>query len=203
MSLTIHESIMEKLNYFISFGTLLGIYRDKQLIEEDDDIDIYVEIKNRLELLKILDRAEIQYNLEVYPNTSPFFLQISRKVNNEIGLIDFYFYETNKSPKKIIIDRWNFAGKPLVDNYHLHIPTKFIFPTKTIKFKNCRVKVPKDEINLIRYLYGETWNIKLEKLTQYRTHILNNKPKIFYGAIGEFQYLLYKILGLLKIIKFG
>ena len=40
-------NIISELEYFIFFGTLLGMVRENNLIENDDDIDIYVNLKER------------------------------------------------------------------------------------------------------------------------------------------------------------
>ena len=43
--------ILKDIEYFIFFGTLLGVVRDNSLIDGDDDVDLYVNII--LELKKI------------------------------------------------------------------------------------------------------------------------------------------------------
>jgi len=196
------SNLLKDFEYFIFFGTLLGFYRDNKLIDGDDDIDIYVNFKNRDKLISLLKKSKILINLNYYPNNTPYFLQIRRKVDNEIGLIDFYFYEINYSTKNIV-DRWNFAGKPFKEKYFMYVPYEYIYPIKIVKFNNKKIKVPYQQIKIIKYLYGKTWNIKLKKLKNYRTHLLNNKPIIFYGFTGEIKYYIYKILSILRLIKFG
>ena len=38
--------ILEGIEYFVFFGTMLGLERDGGVIEGDDDIDFYVNKKN-------------------------------------------------------------------------------------------------------------------------------------------------------------
>ena len=47
-------NILKNIEHFVFFGTLLGLTRDKQLIEGDDDVDFYINLKNRNELIKVL-----------------------------------------------------------------------------------------------------------------------------------------------------
>jgi phosphorylcholine metabolism protein LicD len=41
------SKLLEDIDYFIFFGTLLGLTRGQDLIEGDDDIDIFVPIENQ------------------------------------------------------------------------------------------------------------------------------------------------------------
>ena len=45
------------LDYFIWFGTLLGFVRDNDIIENDDDIDLYIDSKHREEVIQIIERV--------------------------------------------------------------------------------------------------------------------------------------------------
>ena len=74
-------------------------------------------------------------NLDEIPNNTPYILQIKRLVNHEVGLIDFYFYESDKDPNNIW-EMWNFFG--IIDpNSALKIPRNFIFPLKPIFHRDC------------------------------------------------------------------
>ena len=46
LNLKFFSKIISKIEHFV-FGTLLGLVRDGNLIENDDDIDFYVNIKER------------------------------------------------------------------------------------------------------------------------------------------------------------
>ena len=47
LNLKFFSKIISKIEHFVFFGTLLGLVRDGNLIENDDDIDFYVNIKER------------------------------------------------------------------------------------------------------------------------------------------------------------
>ena len=64
-NLKFFTNIIKNIEYFVFFGTLLGLTRDNNLIENDDDIDFYVNIKERDNLIKILKDHSINVNLEL------------------------------------------------------------------------------------------------------------------------------------------
>ena len=100
------SKLFNNVEYFIFFGTLLGITREKGLIEEDDDIDFYVNLKDRSKLIDNLKNANIEVDLTLSVNKNNHFLQIKRVVNNKVLIADFYFYETDIE-KNFIIEKWN------------------------------------------------------------------------------------------------
>ena len=122
------------VEYFIFFGTLLGITRDKGLIDGDDDIDFYVNLKDRFKLIENLKNNNIEVDLTLSVNKNNYFLQIKRVFNKKILITDFYFYETDIE-KNFIIERWNFEGGTHDTSKYLRIPKIFIFPLKKILFK--------------------------------------------------------------------
>ena len=52
------SAMMQDIEHFIFFGTLLGYEREKGIIEGDDDIDIYVNSSERAKLIRLL-QAEL------------------------------------------------------------------------------------------------------------------------------------------------
>jgi phosphorylcholine metabolism protein LicD len=91
------------------FGTLLGLVREKNLIEGDDDVDFYVNINEREKLISILKLNFIVVDETLSVNKNKSFLQVFRFYNDVKFIIDFYFYDSNKD-KFNIIEKWNFEG---------------------------------------------------------------------------------------------
>ncbi|MGA0242323.1 MAG: LicD family protein [Candidatus Marinamargulisbacteria bacterium] len=184
----ISKLIGGKIPYFVFFGTLLGITRNGKIIENDDDIDIYINIKDRKKLIDTLILNNYNICLDKYPNTTDTFLQVAIKKENYITLIDFYFYTKSKH---ILIEKWNFNAIPNKKNYHLHIPNNIVFPIKNHSFQGENICIPYNSPAICTYLYGKKWKNKFLKKNEYQTLIILNRPCIF---IGKYNKFLFKIL---------
>jgi hypothetical protein len=54
-NLTYFCKILEGIEHFVFFGTMLGLERDGGVIEGDDDIDFYVPVEERFQLIARLE----------------------------------------------------------------------------------------------------------------------------------------------------
>ena len=170
------SKLFEDIDQFVFFGTLLGITREQDLIEGDDDIDILAPIEHRkLIIHKINNIDGFKVNFDKDCNKSDYFLQIESSVNNRNSLIDFYFYENNPGDD-FIVDRWNFLGKHKNSEFALHIPKKFIFPIAKEKLFGAQIKLPACRELLCEWLYGKTWLTPREKNISYVIRVINNRP---------------------------
>jgi phosphorylcholine metabolism protein LicD len=172
------SKLFNNVEYFIFFGTLLGITREKGLIDGDDDIDFYVNLKDRSKLIDNLKNNNIEVDLTLSVNKNNHFLQIKRVVNNKVLIADFYFYETDIE-KNFIIERWNLEGGTNDVSKHLRIPKIFIFPLKKILFKSVEISIPKEGELICEFLYGINWKKKLKKDKEYTIKVINGKPYLF------------------------
>jgi len=166
------------IEYFIFFGTLLGITREKKLIDGDDDIDFYVNLSDREKLIYKLKQENVEVDLELSVNKNKYFLQVKRNINNKILIADFYFYETGIE-KNHIIERWNFEGGTHIESKYLRIPNVFVYPLKTVKFNSEDVVLPKENELLCEFLYGRGWKRKLKKDTEYTIKVINGRPCLY------------------------
>ena len=194
--------LLSGCEHFVFFGTLLGLVRDNRLIDGDDDVDIYVNSAERDKIIDIFKKEKIELNLDEIPNNTPYILQIKRLVNHEVGLIDFYFYESDKDPNNIW-EMWNFSGKYKDSNSAIKISRNLIFPIKQISFQGTQIFLPAKAQDTCVFLYGSNWNKPLAKNREYRINIINNKPRVYVGKIGKIKRLVIKLLGRLRILKFG
>ena len=46
---------LSDVNWFVFFGTLLGYTRENNILENDDDIDVYVDISFREKIIELLN----------------------------------------------------------------------------------------------------------------------------------------------------
>ena len=62
-NLVFFSKLLINVEYFIFFGTLLGITRENRLIDGDDDIDFYVNFKDRDQLIQNLKQNNVDVDL--------------------------------------------------------------------------------------------------------------------------------------------
>ena len=167
---------LDGIEWFVFFGTLLGVVREGDIIENDDDIDLYVNKKDRNKIINQLSSSDFEINLTSWPNNTDCFLQFTRTIESVKTHIDIYLYE-NKDMEDYIVDKWNFIGSPFNSQNHLHIPKKLVFPITTVDFFGQPIFVPALDKDICVFLYGDSWNIKLSKEKQYITKIINNLPQ--------------------------
>lgn len=133
----------EIYDWFIAYGTLLGIVRNNSCIDNDDDIDIIIDIKHQDQLLKILEKNKykiIMSNFSDYPKSNTkIFIKVQK--NNEPS-IDFYFALEDKYvyhdvwENKFWIDCAPFVLKP---------------------WKGTNLILPKNAELKLKCIYGDDW----------------------------------------------
>ena len=87
--------INKNIEHCIFFGSLLGVTRDNALIDGDDDVDFYVNLKEREKVIAILDDLSVQIDFSKKPNNSSYFIQADFEHKNKRLRVDFYFYESD------------------------------------------------------------------------------------------------------------
>jgi len=181
----VFQRIMD-LEAFIFFGTLLGYTRENNIIENDDDIDIYVNKKEYNSLLAALRATSFELQLLPkkkwyrwkYPFGTPLVLQATRMLENTPTFVDFYFYDDTETHE--ILERWNFKGQWKNPDSYLRTPKKLVYPIRSGKLNDIEVKIPHNPRELCLFLYGDTWQTPLKKREEYEAKIIANKPVIIY-----------------------
>lgn len=195
------SSLLSSIEHFTFFGTLLGIVRDNSTIDGDDDIDFYVHSGDREALLEIIKAANFGKNIKIIENTTPYFLSVSRTVDDEDGIVDFYFYQSDDS-SGYIWDKWNFSGHHRSNANAMKVPKSMIFPIEKLSYKEIFINMPNSASEVCEYLYGKNWRKPLVKKKHYITRIINNEPYIFNGNImGRFTLLIFRVLNKVRLIS--
>ena len=92
----------ENIEYFMFYGSLLGIVREGNILEMDDDIDICVNLKHREQLYAIIEKHFDKIDTKEHPNHSPYFLQATRmRAKKELILTSIFMMI--KSMKQILL----------------------------------------------------------------------------------------------------
>ena len=116
------SKMLKTIQHFVFYGTLLGLTRENDIIDGDDDVDFLVDIKDKKKLIKIMTKSKsFQLNKK---NSNKYFIQYSLKRNNLETFIDFYFYQNKFSKNYIILGITSFQIYP---TQIMHC----IFPNKT------------------------------------------------------------------------
>ena len=177
-NLSLISKLLEDIDHFVFFGTLLGLTRELDIIEGDDDIDILAPLEKRdLVIQKISGVDLFKINYDKQCNKFNYFLQVDSSVNGRGSLVDFYFYE-NKPDDDFIVDRWNFLGKCKNTKFGIHIPKELIFPLVQEEFFNQKIKLPACKELLCEWLYGKSWRTPRLKNVSYIIRIIENRPML-------------------------
>jgi len=138
-----------KLNYFVSGGTLLGIYRDGDLIEWDYDIDIDIYRETYNELMKVIKIISEEYSYPYRIGNNIFHPKVSifiNKVKVSISCLT----------QGIINNKYMYRPRTRIKKDICH-------PTKDYKFKeNIIIKVPNNIVKYLISLYGENWETPIK-----------------------------------------
>ena len=130
-------SLLEKYqitDWFIGYGTLLGIVRNNSCIKGDDDIDIIINRKYESKLRYIAQKND--FKITIHKKTS--FIRFE---HSTYGPIDFYLAKVTNG----FMDTWE--------------NTKWtdVYPFIQKKWKGVILQLPQQPIKKLRNRYGPTW----------------------------------------------
>eukprot|EP00882_Tetradesmus_deserticola_P001713 GHRQ01001842.1.p1 GENE.GHRQ01001842.1~~GHRQ01001842.1.p1 ORF type:complete len:310 (+),score=126.81 GHRQ01001842.1:297-1226(+) len=174
------------VRYFADFGTLLGMYREKDIIFYDNDADFVVLDPDWDSLLEGLrQRLPRAYKaFFVVPSEDRSIKWI--RVMTGVGIMDLYGGYTSPTtiaaaePNSCSITEQQGAGDtakaaaaaagpasalgPMLAIPQGHgdlcdVPASLVFPLSTMKFRGTPVSVPGDVPGVLRYRYGDTFMI--------------------------------------------
>ena len=172
--------ILEKINYCIFYGSMLGVHRDGDVIDGDDDVDLLIENKDFELVDAILKKSGFRQSQEingqrVFPG---IFSQYYKIRDNTPTLLDIYFY--HDVHEKYVIDKWNNYGQPHNSDTHLIIPKSILFETKREVFFGQDIKIPNNAEIMCKYIYGSRYKEPLLKNIDYKQEMQNNRFLIKY-----------------------
>lgn len=175
--------LLEGMEYFIFYGTLLGIVREGRILEKDDDLDILINRKHLNELLKRFDNNDGSLVIKTEdpaPNYTDFFKQATCTRDDVPTFVDFYLYDDQIKPG-FIVDRWNIHGRWQDPNMHILIPENIVFPLQKQDHKIYgEIFLPSKPTECLEFTYGKGWMHPRKKKREYIQLIKNNRPYIQY-----------------------
>ena len=147
------------ITYWLEAGTLLGFYRDKNIICKDNDIDISIldeghKIKKLLKDIRKDNKLNIINNCKI-PQIMCIYRVFDKK-NKDVA--DLQIRMIDKDYLKVIGD-----NKFLIKNNILPIKKEFVFPLKSAKFIDNIVNIPNNTEAMLEYYYGKDYMKKIYK----------------------------------------
>ena len=180
LSLTKISKILNKNKFdqwFIAYGTLLGIVRNNSCIDGDDDIDIICNINDYQKLRAILLKEN--YELEFGYGINESKRIIKTKACLESASIDFYMTEVDDNGN--FNDLWE--GVTWSNCYPIN-SKEFI----KFNWKNTTLNLPADYYKKLKKRYGIFWRIpqKNKGNQTYKDSIIKKiLKKIYYFFLSK------------------
>ena len=146
--------LMEKNNiddWFVSYGTLLGLIRDGSCIDGDDDIDICMNIDKWDDIYDVLMKKNMLGRNTAY--ILPNFIH-TRKTER-YGQVDFYL--CNVTPEGDFVDTWEDVTWSKCYNGG-ELPSIELFGRK--------VNIPHNSVEKLSKRYGSTWKERIQRGTE-------------------------------------
>lgn len=138
-------NILDSLNIknWLDFGTLLGMYRDQNLIPHDNDIDISIVLDSDEVMYTLVEKLSDHYYIKHY---EVGYISIYPKNNPNFGYqhIDIYRYKEDINKKLIKYICW---PECKLRNY-------FINELLTLKYKDIIFNIPNHTEDYIKMFYG-------------------------------------------------
>ena len=132
------------IDYWVNYGTLLGFYREKDIIGHDLDIDFGCDEKFYSFILE--NRDKLPPELEIFDTSfkhSGPKLYVSYKGFDA----DIYFYRTEG-------DQLYSYEKTDWDNYNAPIPEEYVFPTQKLTIRGIETCIPANPKDYLKTIYG-------------------------------------------------
>lgn len=136
-------------NWFVCYGTLLGLVRENSCIDNDDDIDIIIEKSNYDNIKKLLTENNFEFDYRHGINDSKYI--IKTKSNSDYSSIDIYMGDYDNLNVK---DLWN---NLTITNCFLDSENKTFIEKK---WNKQNIYFPNNYKRILTNRYGNDWNIK-------------------------------------------
>lgn len=173
------DAAMKKydVDYFLTYGTLLGIIREGEFIPYDDDIDLGV-IKNEKFSWEKLEKAMSEIGME---KKIQFRLngELTEQTYREGNLsVDFFLYE-EKDGRSVSYVYYQEEGKEYEkDDFSVsQNVTSLIDKTKKIESKGRTFSVPEKPELFLEEIYGLDWRVPIAGWSKERDVVKGGKGR--------------------------
>lgn len=173
------SNCLNSIPHFYTFGTLLGISRDGNLIPWDDDIDIaiFAEDIGKVQdvLLKQIEEFEKLFDIKLYLRTY---------TNGKPASITLDCIENGRKLFMVNFDCMHIEGN-IVKQELNDTPLKFFTGYDELAFGQTFIRVPKDYKGYLDFTYGD-WHI-VKKNTSFADNTVSFREPL-YSCTVEYLY---------------
>ena len=172
----------DKINLFIDFGTLLGIVRDKTIMQWDDDIDFAVHIKDSGEIENWLINI-------INVNNFPVKFNIKRNVDKDNNIVELTLNFESSAYNSFCT---SISFREDINGNSIHLPSlglwyaesKHFLKYDEILWRGILVKVPYDYKKYLEFVYGD-WETtkKFINMTDY-----NNLGNVDFNEVKKMGF---------------
>ena len=188
------------LNFILFYGSLLGVLREDNFIDGDDDVDILLDRKDADKLLSIVsshDNISYRYGVSHNEQYNLFQLYLNNNTHSEdvlslFGPIDIYYIDIDKQN--------NIISLPWEDEIYCY---NDIYPLKPINIYGYDVFIPNKALQIIERGYGKDWMIpKSKNNSEYEYNYHVHIEKFTNNDVNDINYnnLLFGLICLLLLI---
>jgi len=144
----------EQIEYFFSYGTLLGFVRQGSIIKHDYDLDVIVLLNTIVRIqdieTKIRDLILVKFNKRIRFVNSNIFNVMSFFIMGVKVDISF-FYPQIDNPRVYLV--------PFINKDGIKADIK-IDTIIRVDFNKTKLSIPNNYIEIIEHLYGNNWHLK-------------------------------------------
>lgn len=158
---------IEKLEYFLFFGTHLGVIRHNGIVPWDTDLDLGISLRDKDQIVILLKKYINAYNL-------PYYVDYNTKQN----AIKLYFSKVNTLHVDLFC--YNCIDNKVVF-YNCSYNKDYIFPLKETTFYGYKAFIPQSEKTL-NIFYGDDWSIIYYKQWAFFKKKKKLSPNLLYSA---------------------
>lgn len=151
------QQIFEELNltFFFDMGTLLGIYRDKQLIKRDMDVDVGVFVEDHKTIQELRKFLASKGFVHRYVFCTDSYGVIQDSYDYKEVRIDICYYRKEKDRDVCYLLYDTDEQRNLIVELSCH----HIEKTVKTNFNGIKVSIPADTEKYLKDRYGDNWRI--------------------------------------------
>jgi len=175
------------IKYWMDYGTLLGIVRDKAFIPYDTDVECYMFFKDETDKMKVVEYLKIHGFKIIYDfHTRQGVNSIEKEgyLHMSFGWFKYHPVLSKLIPKRLFLKlgrRYTRQSSEFIRPHEGEIrekrrfncwvrsflPLVFCDTIKTVPFYDFEVCIPGRAEELLQIRYGEEWGIPTSKYTGY------------------------------------